>query len=192
MRRAGVILLFGVVVAGFGAAIWYFFWTNINEADAILFTGFVGGVIALWGVFSQRAISRREITFEHIARLEADPQRIANHRKFRELAKQEDGLGLAKWATLENAESQEAQVIFTVLNEFELISIGIQRGIIDYEIFSRWFKTGTINKWNDAAAFVAILRRRAGPNLYHEFEQMAEWFNRNKPPRRVWWLGWIT
>jgi hypothetical protein len=185
-----VIFLFCLIVIGAGAAVWYFLWNSINEAEAILLTGLLAVAVALWGVFSHRAIKRCETTFTHIARLEADPDVVRNHRKFRELAKSEGGL--EKWAAVDHEQSEEAQIIFTVLNEFELISIGIQRGIIDYELFARWFRTGTINKWNDASPFIMILRKRAGPNLYHEFEQMVGWFNENGPPRRTRWLGWLT
>jgi hypothetical protein len=190
MRRAGVIFLFCLIVLGVFALFCYFFWHDLTEAQAIILTALVAALIALWGLFSQRAIARRQCTFEHIARGECDGDLLRARRAFRALARGEGGL--AKWAAAEHEQSDEAQCIFTVINEFELVAIGIQRGIIDFELFARWFKTGTVNKWNEAAPFVTIMRQRRGQSLYYEFEQMVGWFNDNKMPRRVWWFGWIV
>ena len=47
-------------------------------------------------------------------------------------------LAAQKHAALEQEGSAQTVAIVTVINEYELVSIGIQRGIIDPELFSRW------------------------------------------------------
>ncbi len=155
----------------------------MSQASATLIVGFVAALIAIWGVWTQRAIARRRATFDHISRTEADADFIAARRKFVELAR--SGEGLVKWADKDKEKTEEAQSIKLVLNDFELVAIGIQRGIIDEEFYKRWFKSSVVQYWGHAQPFVAELRRRTSNGmLYYEFEQMAGWFDENKPPRR--------
>jgi hypothetical protein len=160
----------------------------MNQVWATIILGVVASVIAIWGVASQRAIARRRATFDHITKTEADSDVIEARRKFIELAKHPDGL--TKWAAEEHEKSTEVQKIKIVLNDFELIAIGIQRGIIDAEFYKRWHRSGVLNHWKYASPFVAALRARTGNDmLFYEFEQMAGWFNENKPPKRSIWSG---
>ena len=78
----------------------------------------------------------------------------------------------------------------TVLNEFELMSIGIQRGILDYKIYPLWCRTATVHYWNHGHPFVAAIRNRIGNDaLFHEFEEMVKWMKDTKMPKRTWWWG---
>ena len=153
-----------------------------------LFIGVFAGVIAIWGVATQRSIARRRATLDHIAKSESDGDVIRARRKFIELAKAEGGL--ATWAEPNKEPSEEVQAIRIVLNEFELIAICIQRGIIDYELYRRWNRSGTIKYWTHAAPFVHHLRSRLENELiYHEFEEMVRWMKGESIPRRGRWLG---
>lgn len=155
----------------------------MTHVTAVLIVGFVAAAVALWGIFSQRALARRKATLDVILRSEADGDLIAARKFFIQLAKAPGGL--ATWADVSNENTDEAQAIRLVLNEFELISIGIQRGIIDYELYRRWYRSGVIRHWSHAAPFVTALRARTGNDaLYREFEEMCRWMNENRMPRR--------
>ncbi|HEY8581043.1 MAG TPA: DUF4760 domain-containing protein [Beijerinckiaceae bacterium] len=155
----------------------------MTQVEATLVIGAVAALIAVWGVLTQRAIARRRATFDHIAKTEADADVIKARRKFIELAKANGGL--ARWAEEEHERSEEVQSIKLILNDFELIAIGIQRGIIDMEFYKRWYKSGVVRHWSHAHPFVAALRSRTRNNmLFHEFEQLAGWFDDNKAPPR--------
>ena len=155
----------------------------MTQVGATFLMGFVAALIAIAGVLTQRAIARRRATFDHIAKTEADADVIKARRTFIQLAKANGGL--AKWAAEEHERSEEVQNIKLILNDFELIAIGIQRGIIDLEFYKRWYKSGVTRHWSHAYPFVAALRNRTGNNmLFHEFEQLAGWLNDNKAPPR--------
>ena len=155
---------------------------------AVLISGGVGAVVAVWGLLSQRSIARRRTTFDHIAASERDGYMIKARQKFIELAKAPDGL--AKWAAEDKEQTEEVQCIKIVLNELELVAIGIQRGIIDAELYKRWFKSGVIHHWRHAEPFVSVLRNRTGNHaFFHEFQEMARWFQDDKMPHRRWWIG---
>jgi hypothetical protein len=189
MVTSGAKLLAGIAaIALAGFLIWrYVPIPHIDDAGAILITGFLAAIIAIWALFSQRIIARRQCTLEHIAGLEADGDLIRGRLRFHELVRTD----IASWAAANKEQSPEFQAITTRLNEFELISIGIQRGIIDFELYRRWYKAGTVRAWRDAEPFVKALRARLNNDaIYHEFHQMVLWFEKNeRPPNRSWWWG---
>jgi hypothetical protein len=155
----------------------------MNQVGATFVIGVIAAAIAIWGILTQRAIARQRATFDHITNSQADADMIEARQKFIQLAK-ENG-GLAKWSGEEHEKTTEVQAIKLVLNDFELIAIGIQRGIIDLEFYKRWHRSGVVLHWNYARPFVAALRTRTGNEmLFHEFEQLAGWFTDNKPPQR--------
>lgn len=159
--------------------------TNVG---ANLFLGCLAGVIAIWGVTSQRNIARRRATLDLISVLERDKDSIEARRIFIETAKHIDGL--SPWASQEREKSIETQAIRTVLNEFELFAIGIQRGIIDYELYRRWNKSTVISYWNHAAPFILRLRERLNnPAIYHEYEELVRWMRGEAMPKRNRFIG---
>jgi Domain of unknown function (DUF4760) len=161
-------------------------WTP--EVWAVLLTGLTATIIAIWGVFSQRLIASRKATIELIARNEADADLIEAHKDFVKISLASGGT--AKWADAAHDGKPQRQTIKTVCNQFELISIGIQRGVIDGKTWRLWHKTGTIQAWDHAKPFVFALRSRLNNQMiYHEFEELAKLLVENKNPKRNWWLG---
>lgn len=139
---------------------------------ATLTVGVLAAVFAFWGIQSQRGIARRRATLDFIMKSETDGDMIKARLRFIELSKDVNGLG--PWAALDKEKTDEAQKIKLILNEFELIAIGIKRGIIDKQLYCNWFKSGAIKHWDHAEPFVNILRSRTGNNaLYIEFQQFV-------------------
>lgn len=157
----------------------------MTEMGALsIFISIAAALIAFWGVVSQRVIARRRATLDFIARAEADKDLIDGRKKFIKLANAGDG-GLAKYAEQDHEDTDEAQSIKLVLNEFELIAIGIQRGVIDFELYRRWNRSSVLNYWKHALPFVTRLRARTNNKMYfYEFEQMAGWLESDKRPKR--------
>ncbi len=140
------------------------------------------------GILSQRSITRRQVTIEHINKLGNDKDYINVVRLFIELAKANDGL--AKWTPVEHEKSNEVQAIRIVLNAFELIAIGIQAGVIDMAIYKQWHKSSVLLYWKYALPFVSTLRNRThNNNIYIEFEMLAKAFSGEKNETRNWIKG---
>jgi hypothetical protein len=156
----------------------------MNEVGAVFITGGIASLIAIWGVWSQRAITRRQVTLNHISHLESDRDIIEARKRFVELAKAPGGL--AAWAEADKEQTEEALAIGRILNSYELISIGIQRGILDYKLFERWQRASTIKYWERGAPYVMRIRERLNNDrFFHEFEQMVGWFKgTSRPPMR--------
>jgi Domain of unknown function (DUF4760) len=160
----------------------------MTQIQAVFISTFIAATVAIWGVLSQRAIARRRATIDLIARNEADHDLIQGYQKYVELALAPEGL--AKWADIANEKTVETQTIRLILNQYELVAIGIQLGILDYKFWQRWGKSTTIRSWNHASPFVLRLRERlSNPAVYHEFEELVKALQGEKMPKRNWWLG---
>lgn len=137
--------------------------------------------VAVWAIAAQRHSAKAQHTIAHLSRTEADRDILEAKQTFVEKAAAPGGL--AKYAHKEGCKTERQ--ICTVLNHFELISLGIQCGIIDLEIFKRWNRSTVLFVWEAAAPFVTEMRKqRKSPMLWHEFEELAREFNhRKRPPR---------
>jgi len=151
---------------------------NNNQGILLLFAG----VIAFWGILVQRAIARRRATLEFIRHMESDSDFLKANKIFVKLIRSEN---IVNYAREENIDKEEAQAIKIILNQFELASIGIQNGILDYDMFKMWCKVWVIETHNNVAAFIDELRRRtSNKNLYREFQHMKECMEKGKRMRR--------
>lgn len=158
----------------------------MDEVGAVLITGGVAALIALWGVASQRALARRRATVDYITRLESDKDVLEANQRFIELAKAPGGL--APYAEEDREKEPDTQKIKVVLNTYELVAIGVQRGVMDFELYKRWHCGGVLRYWGYAKPFAERLRERTGNQaLYHEFEVLARWMGNGKPRRWKWW-----
>jgi hypothetical protein len=149
--------------------------------------GGIAALIAIWGVISQRQIARRRATLDYISSSKSNRELIAARRKFVDIAK---AGGLDSWAAENKEQTPEAQTIAEVLNQYELIAVGIQFGILDYSLYRRFSRSVTIRFWNHGHPYIVSLRNRLNNDMiYHEFEEMVKWFTGKKRPKRHWLWG---
>jgi len=179
-----------VIGAAAGIAFMAYRVPRIDDAAAILLTGFVAvavavlaAAIAFYAAWDSREVARLRATLDYLSRSESDGDLIAANRTFIECTKVDHGL--VKWAEPEHDSGEQAQAIRLILNDFELVAIGIQLGIMDYELYKRWARSNVLFYWRKAHPFVARVRERLDrPMLWNEFEQMARWMDENSPPVR--------
>ncbi len=76
-----------------------------------------------------------------------------------------------------------------VLNEFEIIAIGIHRGALDYTIYEHWSKTMIKNYFAKGLPYIAEIRAQQGVQTYYqEFEALArEMSGSQVVKRKRWW-----
>lgn len=160
---------------------------GLNEVSAVVLTAAVAAVVAIWGILSQRSIAARKATLDFIRDSERDHDMITAWADFNKLSRDPGGLG----PHAANPTSPEFKHIKMVLNEFEMVAIGIQRGIFEDKIYRRWHQSGVIRAWKAAAPFIFARRASTGVDaLYHEFEEMARFYIGRRPmPRRGFFWG---
>jgi hypothetical protein len=162
------------------------------EAGATLWIGGAAALIAIWGVISQRAIARRQVTMDHIASIEADRDLIAARARYISLTSSPGALVALADNPPEDASSDKAkdmrkdlEAVRLVFNSLELIAIGIQLGIVDYALYKRFARSSIVKDWDRGAPLIYALRRKhSQPSMYHEFEELARWMRDNNMPRR--------
>lgn len=191
MKRRSLIIL-AVMTTAIGAAAGYAAAVatsaDFTETQATLVVGLLGisvtiaaVVVAIWAIKAQHHSARAQHTINHLAATERDQDILEAKQAFVERAARPGGL--AKYAHKEGCKTERQ--ICTVLNHFELISLGIQCRIIDFEIFKRWNHSTVLFVWAAAAPFVTEMRKqRNSPMLWHEFEELAREFNTKKRPPR--------
>ena len=123
--------------------------------------------------------AKATVTFQHIARTQADGDFI----KARGLLKQAVRAGdVAKWASAAEEGSDETAAINLILNDLEIIAIGIQRGIIDCPLFRSWCEQHVVKRWQETEPYVNALRvRQKHRSIFFEFEKMAKAWDTERP-----------
>jgi hypothetical protein len=169
---------------------------KFDDPQAVLFAGLLAAAIALataliaiWGVYSSRVIARRQATIEHLARQEADQITQRNIQAFIRLTRGRENL--AHWADEDQQGSDQALTIISILNDYELLAVGIKNGVFEYDIVCKWNATTIRRYWQAAHPFVIAIRNRVGaPSLWAEFELLNNWVSGVKRPFwSLWWTG---
>lgn len=153
---------------------------------------FLGSIVALYGIVTQRNIARRQYTVDQLFKMEDNVSFLRARREFVRLATEQQ-FGLVEFAKDENLHPRETSVIRRVLNNYELIGIGVQRGTIDLRVFRLWGASDTLRHWAYAAPFIYELRRQLrNDRVYREFENLVDLVRGARAPRRgiLWGLLW--
>lgn len=148
-------------------------------------------LLAFTAVFITGAINRKtarlSLTFQNQSSLLWDEDYIEARKifiKFRDGAKA-DRLGLAQDAA---QSSEEATAVRTIMNDYELVAIGIREKILD-ERFLRTFSRKTfIDDYEKMQDFITEIRRiRSNNAIFLEFETLACRWRDQAPNGRPWW-----
>jgi hypothetical protein len=153
------------------------------------FATLLAALVGAGGIVSQRIITARRATIELISHFESHGGLGEAKKIYNELVSA-GGAGLTQFAEEKHWGSPQTEAIRVVLNQFELVSIGVQRGILDFELYRRWYKAGVLRHWDQSSLFIVALRKRMNnPLVYNEFEQLVDWMSGKKRPKRSRWLG---
>ncbi|WP_310496179.1 DUF4760 domain-containing protein [Sandarakinorhabdus sp.] len=146
--------------------------------------------------YTRRANLRRA-TLDMVMKTFLDDEGQKKYRKFKEIVKKsqnsEDSFCLSslKDLTEENAEDR-ATVLFQ-LNSYELVALGIRRGIFDEMFYKLWFH-GQFTKDYDGVRKLIDSIQTDRPSMYCEFKYLNDRWVRSKHPiaspsrfRQAWW-----
>lgn len=164
---------------------------SLSEVEAILITAAVAATLAAWGVVTQRLVSRRLTTIQHLTATAADSDMIEARKTFNALS--EPGGKLSLYSKPSDLSDDETDDLRLVLNDYENQSVAVQFGIYDLSMIKLLSRGTIIRDWSRAAPFVYKLRAELdNPNIYYEFEMLADWVqDRRKPKRRIWTRLWF-
>lgn len=147
---------------------------------AILLSALIAGSIALKNIKEQRGIARRRATLDLISNREWDGDYIHARKEFNKLKVAQPTLEF--WAGNDHKDSPQLNVIRAILNDYELIAIGMKEGILDEPLYKLWFKSSLVNDYKKAAKAIDAIRERTGvPTIYIEFERLAKRWQGESP-----------
>lgn len=165
---------------------------------AVLIAGSLGLITAWFTITSQRTINRRRATVDMLGAKLWDRDYIQATDRFyhamkdqRKLMKQYDQFVEARehkangtWDELPDEKAQEytesidvIQKVRLVLNDRELVAIGIRDGSYDEVIYRRWWYSTLLQEWHQAAPLIARIRSDvqtgAPAAAYCEYENLV-------------------
>ena len=150
----------------------------------VFWVALLGAIISFWAIISQRSITRRLATLQLLTESEADVELIDARQVFIELANSK--AGLHEYGARDKLYTKEGMAIRMVLNELELVSIGIQRGVLEYEFIKRWSRSTILKYYAAAKPFIARVEQDAPPGAkyYQELKVLCDWLDGKQEPRR--------
>ena len=142
------------------------------QAGGVLFSALVAGIYAMFQIRANRRISRERATLDLLIKREWDKDYLDHKAKFNRLRDGEGGL--EKWICTEHRNSDEANSIRYIMNDYELIALAIARGVIDGEMYKAWFRGSMIRDFRAAEIAIGRARNLANyPSIYIEWERLA-------------------
>lgn len=148
--------------------------------NPIVLTSTLLASVAIWGVITQRQISRRKSTFDYLTAINNNPQWIAAVDQFANSV--EDGT-LEMLANSGELTSGPARKIQHILNNYENVSVGIQYGVLDFKIVRDNWRSNIKYHWTKGQPFICKMRDGTNTSsLFTEFEALHNWMSNNKKP----------
>ncbi len=94
-------------------------------------------------------------------------------------AKARNADNLGKWASKENAGTDEAKAIMLILNDYEFIASAMRDEAFNLSLYKRMKFSTVVRDWESLQAFVHEKRQEVKhPTLFQEFEWMAKKFKK--------------
>lgn len=161
----------------------YIFWGVVNQIQHIWSSAEATVILlsvigALIGVRMANRVTKRRTTIEYLMRMNWDKDYIAARKAFAKIIKTPNGLVEAYDLIKQKpnskiiAKMEEANTallhVRVLLNNYELMAIGIREGILDEAIYRRWFQAGTVRDWEAVSELVARIRRDHRDSIFME------------------------
>ena len=157
----------------------------VLTGGAVIISAFIGLAVLL----TNRGIARRRATLDLILHIESDGDLIASRNAFTEIKK--SNVRSSTYGKEDQRTCDEAGHIRTILNINELVAVSIQEGVIDENVFRRWFNSAFIDDYKSMTGYIEETRKWRNPHVFKELEGIAKrWEQTNV----VWYAGptWLS
>lgn len=122
-----------------------------------------------------RNVAKRKATLDHILMREWDKEYLEYYDKFKEI-REHPTKGLLYYA--ENANEEKTKYIKRILNDYELIAVGIKNNILDEDLYKSWERGVFLHNYNKAKPYIDTRRKKLGTQVYKECVDLAnKWQN---------------
>lgn len=129
---------------------------------------FIGVILT---ILATQRVAKRRATLDLMMMEQTNEGMIERRRTFVRL---KEAGNLVEWASREKKSSEDSTTIRAVLNQHELIAIGIKEGTLDEKIYKKWYRTTVVNDWISCKPFVMQLRSDLGSGVFwKEYELLV-------------------
>lgn len=149
----------------------YDFWHS-NGSDIQNGAVVLSAIAAFLVIRSARINGRKRNTMDLILHQESDRELIEARIEFNKIKAADTRP--AMYGKPEKKNSKQAQTIRKVLNLHELTAVAINEGVIDPNVYRRWFNTTYTSDYDSMKGYIAEARKTyQNPHAFKEFEKLA-------------------
>lgn len=161
--------------------------TPASQAPVLfqLFPPFVAVIALLVAWRTAVWVARQKATIDLIEKRESTEYYRTNNRRFSELRR---GGGFAHLNSPSNPHDiEDRQRVIDYLNHYELVALGIRRGVLSGGFYKRWMGGPFVRDWNAALGWIEGERWKHDPDtgedhyddrVYRSFERVARSWSR--------------
>lgn len=147
------------------------------QAGGVFVAAGAAGIWAYFQIRANRRIARERATLDLLTKREWDKDYLQHKATFNRLRDAEGGL--AKWICNEHRNSDEANTIRYIFNDYELTALGIAHDVIDETIYADWFRGSMLRDFRAAEPAIRAARTLVNNDkLYIKWEALAGKWNR--------------
>jgi hypothetical protein len=134
-----------------------------------IFLSFIGVIIS---AAVTRGVARRRATLDLIMSEESNDLLLKTRQKYLDLRAKGH---MVQWADPSKASSDEAAILRSILNRYELTAIGIKKRTLNAALYKVFARTTVVKDWIECKPFVTQRRQSTStPTLYIQFEALAK------------------
>jgi len=171
-------------------------WINIApllSAAAIATSATVALIVFIY----TRRVNRRRATLDMVMRTFLDERGGKVYDAFKALVRRDqaenDDFSLVSLAAHTPENEAQRNVVIDQLNIYELVALGIRRGLFDERFYKLWFHRQFTTDYENVAQLVAVIQTKR-PSIFCEFGALYHRWKKkrhpvNHPPRFkiIWW-----
>lgn len=158
----------------------------------------LSAVVAFGAFVHARKTNRKRATLEMVLKTFVDPHGQKLYIDFKDvMQKHKNGtIDILQFADPNCPPSDDRQTVRAQLNEYELIALGIKRGLFDETLYKRWFQDQFQRDYRSLEEFIAKVREQR-PSvfcecvwLYNRWSKVPHPENSPNRLKLMWWGFW--
>lgn len=157
----------------------------------------VSVTVAFFAFRYTRSVNRRRATLDMVLKTFIDDAGRSRYNSFKSIMERhkscDDPLNIMTFSDPDAPVSDERRQLRDQINEYELIALGIRKGVFDEKIYKLWFQNQFIRDYESLEEFISKVREKR-PSVFCEFVRLyTRWKKSPHPenaPGRIklaWW-----
>ena len=159
----------------------------------------ISATVALTVFIYTRRANRRRATLDMVIKTFLDDDGRRRYDRFKDLMRrdrdQNDPFKMLSLVKLTADNADDRSVLVSQLNTYELVALGIRRGIFDEPFYKLWFHRQFTKDYESMMPFVSAVQED-GPTIFVEFRYLYQrWIKNRHPAASPWriqmaWWAW--